>query len=692
MKGCRKGESTCPAEKKENVIKLPHIKERKDSGRTDTKRNKKPALSGPDITIPTAVAACIGVAAFYFFTKAPTVTFVDSGEIAVSIRLGGILHPTGYPLYSLLAGTLQAVSGSLLEPVTLTNTMSGLYATLSLLFLVLAARLLGYGRAALFIFPTGLALSRTYWEQATITEVYSLSALCFSILIFLFILGEKKSADTTLLTGLVAGLAAGNHYSAFSIIPGLLLITIIRKHPQTKSLFGFFIFFLLGASVYLYLPLQEGNNPLFSWGGVDRAREFFYHISGGQYSIWMFSVSPAEFVSNISRLLLSLIRYDLHIYLPLILAGFPVLLRNDTAAAFILGAAIIFNLLQVGVYDIPDIEGYLLPTVICLFFLGATGAGHLINLPRDKRYQKAAFGTLILFAVTGGVFSFTSNRDYCNHASDRIAYEISRDILMNCEDHSILLTDNWDIYAPILYMQHAEGKRPDVTVIDKELLRRRWYFDYLTRYDTKLMTDVVEEKNHFLAQLSLFANDLPYDPLEIQASYISFLESLLVSRRNEEGEAYVLLQSDREALRNFMTLPWPLVSRLGLGNPDGEFIPDFTFVKRLSRPFTLLFNRTDYRYLSIQSDYFHSTALYFSSLGRHHDALRCADYCLFLLQYLPETDRFHITERLLIDKALITYASGNVQAAINLLKQAVNLTGSSRASTILERLSNQKTR
>src|SRR5262245_5519453 len=41
--------------------------------------------------------------AIYVLTLAPTVSFIDSGELITVGVQGGIAHPPGYPLYSLLA-------------------------------------------------------------------------------------------------------------------------------------------------------------------------------------------------------------------------------------------------------------------------------------------------------------------------------------------------------------------------------------------------------------------------------------------------------------------------------------------------------------------------------------------------------------------------------------------------------------
>src|SRR3954468_15716728 len=51
-----------------------------------------------------AVALVFLISLFvYFWTLAPTVTLVDSGELIVAARFLGVPHPPGFPLYIILA-------------------------------------------------------------------------------------------------------------------------------------------------------------------------------------------------------------------------------------------------------------------------------------------------------------------------------------------------------------------------------------------------------------------------------------------------------------------------------------------------------------------------------------------------------------------------------------------------------------
>ncbi|MFY8268121.1 MAG: protein O-mannosyl-transferase family, partial [Terrimicrobiaceae bacterium] len=45
--------------------------------------------------------------AVYLWTAAPNVTLLDSGEFVVAAQHFGVPHPTGYPLWTLLAWVFQ---------------------------------------------------------------------------------------------------------------------------------------------------------------------------------------------------------------------------------------------------------------------------------------------------------------------------------------------------------------------------------------------------------------------------------------------------------------------------------------------------------------------------------------------------------------------------------------------------------
>src|SRR5689334_4517186 len=73
--------------------------------------------------------------AVYTQTMAPTVVFVDSGELILAAKSLGVAHPPGFPLYVLLAHLATAVPfGNVAARV---NFLSALCAALAVAFLFL---------------------------------------------------------------------------------------------------------------------------------------------------------------------------------------------------------------------------------------------------------------------------------------------------------------------------------------------------------------------------------------------------------------------------------------------------------------------------------------------------------------------------------------------------------------------------
>lgn len=78
-----------------------------------------------------AHAAAVGLFAFavYLLTACRTLSDGDSAEIAAATAVFGVPHPPGYPLYTLLTGTLARLLP--LDPAHAANVVTGLWAALA---------------------------------------------------------------------------------------------------------------------------------------------------------------------------------------------------------------------------------------------------------------------------------------------------------------------------------------------------------------------------------------------------------------------------------------------------------------------------------------------------------------------------------------------------------------------------------
>jgi hypothetical protein len=130
------------------------------------------------------------------------------------------------------------------------------------------------------------------------------------------------------------------------------------------------------------------------------------------------------------------------------------------------------------------------------------------------------------------------NWNACNRRANTIPEDYVRDTFAEIAAGGLLLTRDWQLYGPALYLQHVEGLRPDLTVIDTELLRRRWYFDLLHKVDPALMAAVIAEERAFLELRDAWERgEIPdSDPRigQLQVAYLALLNAF-VDRAIEAG-------------------------------------------------------------------------------------------------------------------------------------------------------------
>jgi len=120
--------------------------------------------------------------------------------------------------------------------------------------------------------------------------------------------------------------------------------------------------------------------------------------------------------------------------------------------------------------------------------------------------------------------------------------------------------------------------RPDVCMIDKELLRRSWYFKYLARAYPWLVERSAAEIAQYRKHLDQFERNRLRDPSEIQRRYVAMLASFMT--RNPERPAYTTFDADagtdaKELLPGVARVPVGLLFQLR----SDTLIPEFDYSK-----------------------------------------------------------------------------------------------------------------
>src|SRR6476659_2694722 len=127
------------------------------------------------------LALALGALALYTATLLPGVGSGDTAEFQRVAPTLGVAHPTGYPLYTIM-GWLWSQLPLGGTPAWRMNLFSAFAAALAVGTLFLAAHALGQSRLVAAAVALTLAVSSTFWSQATIAEVYALAALIQALL------------------------------------------------------------------------------------------------------------------------------------------------------------------------------------------------------------------------------------------------------------------------------------------------------------------------------------------------------------------------------------------------------------------------------------------------------------------------------------------------------------------------------
>ncbi|MFO0945891.1 MAG: DUF2723 domain-containing protein [Planctomycetota bacterium] len=223
--------------------------------------------------------------AVYFFTLAPTVTLEDSGEfISVAYHLG-VAHPPGYPLWCLLAHAFTYLPfGNVAERVHLLSAVSAAGTTG---FVYLCGRKLTGNRPASLLAAWSLGVSRIFWSQSVIAEVYTLNTLLLAMELHgVLAFREDRRRRWLYWIALVQGLGIANHNLSLLFAPvfafWLFRIAGMRLLSPTISLPGL-VLLSLGPALYLYIPWRAAQDPPVNWGNPRSASELLDHFTRKAY-------------------------------------------------------------------------------------------------------------------------------------------------------------------------------------------------------------------------------------------------------------------------------------------------------------------------------------------------------------------------------------------------------------------------
>ena len=459
------------------------------------------ALAHGDLVI--ATLAFIVTIIAYLRTLAPSVAavFDDTLEMQlVGFRMG-IAHPTGYPLYSLLASLFAAIPfGNVAYRVNLLSAISGALVAPVLYF---AARRFACGRRAALAAALLFVFSPIFWSQSVVAEVYSLNSLFVAGGLLLTLdaglafrpispgagaLGRADSSASAfpkiIVLAAFLGLSLTHHRTMILLLPAIVVylwiraggLATIRRLPFGKVCVAFALPLLL----YLYIPLR---------GLVTSSIDGTYQNTLPGFIQW---VAGTPYVSFLSE---NALQQDTRT--PAFFAGmFAQQFGGIAAAMALLGALwllvrarrefILLLLAFAGqaafvlTYRVSDIEVFYLPAFMLFCISAGCGIAALVDGARQPAIAGARTGiagvaasalrwTLVLAGFAAAILlplNMLRTSYFQEDQSDNwTAHEYGLEILRQPTEQGAIVVGILGEMSLLRYFQETEGLRPDLVLV-----------------------------------------------------------------------------------------------------------------------------------------------------------------------------------------------------------------------------------
>jgi hypothetical protein len=286
---------------------------------------------------------------------------------------------------------------------------------------------------------------------------------------------------------LLMTLSLGNHAATVLLLPGCVWY-VVTRHPrqlgQPRVWLAVAAAVLLGASVFLELPLRYSTRPAFNYAGSYDASGAFvpvnlqtldgilWLVTGRSFAGQMFGYSLREVGGEAWQAAAQLWQAFFAIGIGPGLLGLGVLLRRDWRLGGALLLMFLANVVFYVNYRVVDKATMFLPVYLVWAIWLGVGYQTLINWSR-RGAKETTFSTvpwLIRGVVAGAVaLAIIWNWPLVDLSNDWSTREQSEAILRQVEPNALIL-GWWDTIPGIQYLQLVEGQRPDVTAVNRFLI------------------------------------------------------------------------------------------------------------------------------------------------------------------------------------------------------------------------------
>ncbi len=414
----------------------------------------------------------------YALAAPPGWYWLDSAELSASAVGLGSSHPTGFPLYCVLAKAATLIPfGELAFRINLLSAACAALAVLWVVRLVVEAcrddvAAIAGGAAAGAV----LALSLTFFRQATIAEVYAPTAAVLALTLLLFARVARGAGPSAgLLLAVVAGLGIGLHgsFRLLMALPIVALLAVRLRHGARWVLVAPVLALGIAAAIHSYLPVRagSGNAEALDWGHPETVGAFVDHaitakrirtafademFSAGERATWQLREQVSEQLGPLVLLaaLAGLVWLALQRRERWLAATLGVVIAGDAAYAIWLN--------PMGLRDLQN--G--VPLALAVACAAGVGIAWLARFTgRGAAFTGGAAAVLLVIPVA--LVSWGERWAAADGDAPRAWSEAA---LAAAPPRSLVLVQSDDVAAGTMFLTTAEAARPDVAVLVRQHL------------------------------------------------------------------------------------------------------------------------------------------------------------------------------------------------------------------------------
>jgi len=449
----------------------------------------------------------------------------------------GIAHPPGYPLYILIGKIFINLIpfGNIAFRL---NVFSALCSSITVYLIAMIFSKIINSEKFVFnkysitktnfyivsYFPALLlAFSYLQWYLSLVSEMYTFNTF-FTVLIFylIFIKLEKFNIKTELntiekiisikhyyLCSFLFGIGLGNRLDLILLLPGFVyLIWIKRKVLSSYNLITIFFFFLLGLSIYLYLPVRSIQNPSIDWGHPDSINKLYSTVTrkshGGTLDLLSKNYTAGEnFLPDIIFYLKHLFYGFAYLGIPIGILGIYFLFKTDTKLlVFTLLGFLISSIWFIYKANMPPnphslavLEAhFILPNIIFLLWIGF---GTIMIFSLLNKIGKSLYIPFIMLLVIMILINFMKGLTFLNKRTNYFSYDYIKNIKHSVNPGSIIIMKKDVQLFSMWYSNYVDMDSRNI-IIAQGLSGSTWYQNMIRREHPEIFIGLLNDEVSWL--------------------------------------------------------------------------------------------------------------------------------------------------------------------------------------------------